>query len=126
MYHSVIHTIETHCVGGHMITKLLSEINEKLKQLNEICESKDYFQHLEKVLKQLNETNEEQRQIISSLNAKIKEKNKVLNKIIDLIKNNIDITIQIIKEQPTGNDEWIIERLNGIRNIGERKGSDKE
>lgn len=41
-----------------------------------------------------------------------------LNKIIHLIKNNIDITIQIIKEQPTGNDEWLLERLNGIKNIG--------
>ena len=45
-----------------------------------------------------------------------------LNNIIDLIKNNIDTTIQIIKEQPTGNDEWILERLNGIKNIGELKG----
>lgn len=42
-----------------------------------------------------------------------------LNNIIYLIKNSIDITIQIIKEQPTGNDEWILERLNGIKNIGE-------
>ena len=45
-----------------------------------------------------------------------------LNTIIYLIKNNIDITIQIIKEQPTGNDEWLLERLNGIKNIGELKG----
>lgn len=45
-----------------------------------------------------------------------------LNNIINLIKNNIDITIQIIKEQPTRNDEWILERLNGIKNIGELKG----
>lgn len=45
-----------------------------------------------------------------------------LNNIINLIKNNIDITIQIIKEQPIGNDEWILERLNGIKNIGELKG----
>lgn len=40
-----------------------------------------------------------------------------LNNIINLIKNNIDITMQIIKEQPTENDEWILERLNGIKNI---------
>ena len=48
-----------------------------------------------------------------------------LNNIINLIKNSIDITIQIIKEQPTENDEldkWILERLNGIKNIGELKG----
>lgn len=49
-----------------------------------------------------------------------------LNNIVNLIKNNIDITIQIIKEQPTGNDEWILERLNGIKNIGEELKEGKE
>ena len=54
------------------------------------------------------------------INQKDKEIER-LNKIIYLIKNNIDITIQIIKEQPTGNDEWLLERLNGIKNIGSDK-----
>ena len=58
--------------------------------------------------------------VISTLEEKNKEIER-LNNIINLIKNNIDITIQIIKEQPTGNDEWILERLNGIKNIGELK-----
>lgn len=29
--------------------------------------------------------------------------------------NAIDLTIDIIKQQPTGNDEWILERLNGYK-----------
>lgn len=63
---------------------------------------------------------------LMDLNIKYAEEIERLNNIIHLIKNNIDITIQIIKEQPTGNDEWVLERLNGIKNIGELKGSDKE
>ena len=52
-----------------------------------------------------------------------------LNNIIDLIKINIDVTIQRIKKQPniwlftktySGNDEWILERLNEIKNIDTR------
>ena len=56
----------------------------------------------------------------NNLYHQIYEKDKEierLNNIIDIIKINIDITMQIIKEQPTGNDEWILERLNGIKNI---------
>ena len=37
--------------------------------------------------------------------------------IINITKSNIEITMQIIKEQTTGNDEWLLERLNGINNI---------
>ena len=61
---------------------------------------------------------------LGNLSMQINEKDKEierLNNIIYLIKNNIGITIQIIKEQPTGNDEWILERLNGIKNIEELK-----
>ena len=45
------------------------------------------------------------------------EKANKSNKIIDITKNNIDITMQIIREQPTVNDEWILERLYGIREV---------
>jgi hypothetical protein len=61
------------------------------------------------------------------LEKQLKEKDKEierLNNIINITKNNIEITMQIIKEQPTDNDEWLLERLNGINNI--LKGSDKE
>ena len=31
----------------------------------------------------------------------------------------MDRTIEVIKQQPTGNDEWILERLNGIKYLAE-------
>ncbi len=31
------------------------------------------------------------------------------------LENAIDSFIDIIKQQPTGNDEWILERLNGYK-----------
>ena len=47
----------------------------------------------------------------------LEEENKQLKedkrKAIEYIK----ITIKIIKEQPTGNDEWILERLNSFLEI---------
>lgn len=48
-----------------------------------------------------------------------------IEKVVDIIEkyenitheleNAIDLTIDIIKQQPTGNDEWILERLNGYK-----------
>ena len=35
--------------------------------------------------------------------------------ITNELENAIDSTIDIIKQQPTGNDEWILERLNGYK-----------
>ena len=47
-----------------------------------------------------------------------------LNTIIKHTDSWIDRTIEIIKQQPSGNDEWILERLNGIKQC--LKDSDKE
>lgn len=44
-----------------------------------------------------------------------------LNNVINRINSFIDRTIEIIKQQPTGNDEWILERLNGIKYLTELK-----
>ena len=44
-----------------------------------------------------------------------------LNNIINRIYNFVDRTIEVIKEQPTGDDEWILERLNGIKYLIELK-----
>ena len=44
-----------------------------------------------------------------------------LNNIINQIDNFVDRTIEIIKQQPTGDDEWILERLNGIKYLIELK-----
>lgn len=47
-----------------------------------------------------------------------------LNNIIKHTDSWINRTIEIIKQQPSGNDEWILERLNGIKLC--LKESDKE
>ena len=44
-----------------------------------------------------------------------------LNNIINRIDNFVDRTIEVIKHQPSGNDEWILERLNGIKHLTELK-----
>ena len=50
-----------------------------------------------------------------------KKENKRLNNIINRIYNFVDRTIEIVKQQPTGDDEWILERLNGIKYLIELK-----
>ena len=47
-----------------------------------------------------------------------------LNNIINRIDSFVDRTIEVIKQQPTGDDEWILERLNGIKYLIELKDSD--
>ena len=37
--------------------------------------------------------------------------------IIKEVRNWVNSTIDVIKQQPTGNDEWILERLNGFLEI---------
>ena len=44
-----------------------------------------------------------------------------LNNIIERIDSFVDRTITVIEQQPTGNDEWILERLNGIKYLTELK-----
>lgn len=44
-----------------------------------------------------------------------------LNNIINRIDNFVDRTIEVIKQQPSDNDEWILERLNGIKYLKELK-----
>ena len=47
-----------------------------------------------------------------------------LNNIINRIDSFVDRTIEVIKQQPTGDDEWILETLNGIKYLIELKDSD--
>ena len=128
---------------GEDVDKIIQEIERLNKELEEKeailggiqqleAEILGGIQQLEAEIERLNkkieqyENPEDMTLMFMWCDEKAKDEIKRLNNIINLIKNNIDITIQIIKEQPTGNDEWILERLNGIKNIGELKGSDKE
>ena len=45
---------------------------------------------------------------------KLEEELQQKENIIKEVRNWINSTIDIIKQQPTGNDEWILERLNSF------------
>ena len=61
---------------------------------------------------------------IEDLQQKVEQQEKEierLNNIINRIDNFVDRTIELIKQQPSDNDEWILERLNGIKYLKELK-----
>lgn len=41
--------------------------------------------------------------------------------VIDRLNNEIDLVIELIKQQPTEDDSWILNRLNAFKNILEDK-----
>ena len=47
----------------------------------------------------------------------VKKQKEVIDKAI----NDIDLVIELIKQQPTEDDAWILNRLNGFKNILEEK-----
>lgn len=55
---------------------------------------------------------------------KLEKENRELKNIIKHTDSWIDRTIEIIKQQPSEDDTWILERLNGIKQC--LKGADKE
>ena len=69
------------------------------------------------------------KEYIEKLEKEVHYRNKEvtrLNNTIERINNFADRTIEVIKQQPSGNDEWILERLNGIKYLVELNGGDKE
>ena len=51
----------------------------------------------------------------------LKSKNKKQKEVIDRTINAIDLVIELIKQQPTEDDKWILDRLNGFKIILEDK-----
>lgn len=51
----------------------------------------------------------------------LKQENKKQKKVIDKTTNAIDLVIELIKQQPTEDDSWILDRLNGFKIILEDK-----
>lgn len=62
--------------------------------------------------------------LVYTLYDKAEDEIERLNNIINRIDSFVDRTIEVIKQQPTGDDEWILERLNGIKYLIELKDSD--
>ena len=67
-------------------------------------------------------------QFVKKISQQSIEKDKEidrLNNIIKRIDNFVDRTIEVIKQQPTDDDEWILERLNVIKWLIELKEDNK-
>ena len=56
--------------------------------------------------------------------------NQIVNELLDIKEKNekaienIDLVIELIKQQPTGDDTWILNKLNGFKYL--LQGEDKE
>ena len=48
---------------------------------------------------------------------KLEQKNKKYKEVIDKVINDIDLVIELIKQQPTEDDSWILDRLNAFKII---------
>ena len=51
-----------------------------------------------------------------------KEESQKQKEVIDKAINAIDLVVEIIKQQPTKDDRWILDKLNGFKIILEDKG----
>lgn len=51
----------------------------------------------------------------------LQQENKKQKEVIDKAINDIDLVIELIKQQPTEDDTWILNRLNGFKIILEDK-----
>lgn len=51
----------------------------------------------------------------------LQQENRKQKEIIDETINAIDLVIELIKQQPTKDDRWILDRLNGFKIILEDK-----
>lgn len=47
----------------------------------------------------------------------LKKENKKQKEVIDKAINDIDLVIELIKQQPTEDDSWILSRLNAFKII---------
>lgn len=54
-------------------------------------------------------------------NEHLEQQVKKQKEVIDKTTNAIDLVIELIKQQPTEDDSWILDRLNGFKIILEDK-----
>ena len=73
---------------------------------NSIQENKDKIEKLEKQLERC-----------KLKNKKLQQQNKKYKEAIDKAINDIDLVIELIKQQPTEDDSWILGRLNAFKII---------
>ncbi len=61
-------------------------------------------------------------EVYEQLIEQLQQENRKQKEIIDETINAIDLVIELIKQQPTEDDRWILDRLNGFKIILENKG----
>lgn len=97
------------------IAKAIEELqkeNQQLKEKNKL-EFNDFIKfkkeqedrHLEKTNKLIKEKYQ--------LKKQLKQRDEVIDATID----DINLVIELVKQQPTENDTWILERINGFKYI---------
>ena len=85
---------------------------EYKKAINELADS--YELHLKQWAKRCIDT-------INEYTTNLQQENKKQKEVIDKAINDIDLVIELIKQQPTEDDTWILNRLNAFKNILEEK-----
>lgn len=60
-------------------------------------------------------------EVYEQLIEQLQQENKHQKEVIDETINAIDLVIELIKQQPTEDDRWILDRLNGFKIILEYK-----
>ena len=119
LYHEIFETYLKNCITN------LQEENEKLKKLEykffdnsgdeESFTLEDYLELGNKVY-DLQEENEQLHiQLEDKANEQIKTMYLEYKSRVDKAIENIDLVIELIKQQPTEDDTWILNKLNGFK-----------
>ena len=58
-----------------------------------------------------------QLEFYKQLSEQLQQENKKYKEVIDKAINDIDLVIELIKQQPTEDDTWILDRLNTFKFI---------
>lgn len=85
---------------------------------------KDFFKTCFNIVAGLDVRNESQaiaKEVVLSEVENLQQENRKQKEIIDETINAIDLVIELIKQQPTKDDRWILDRLNGFKIILEDK-----
>ena len=102
-------------------TSMLELLNERLEKediVKLVCDYDNKFNKLEENNNQLKSQLQQKDKEIERLNNIIKHTDSWIDRTI------VEKTIKIIKQQPSEDDTWILERLYGIKQC--LQGSDKE
>ena len=86
---------------------------------------KDFFKTCFNTVAGLEVKNESEaiaKEVVLSEVENLQQENRKQKEIIDETINAIDLVIELIKQQPTEDDRWILDRLNGFKIILENKG----